>query len=132
MGRTFVASLSTSEKYNQETIQYFRKIDVVLPVLKESESHEIGIEVRDVPEIMAVVEHVERSRPRVNDHAWQIHRISDEGIVLYLATHNGSRGKDIKWKEGYIFIPMENVIAIHNVDQVFLDYLSKLSNQQNT
>lgn len=129
MGKIFEASLPALDDYNHETIQYLRKIDISLPVLKENKFHKIGIEVRDVPEILAFVEHADRSKQRFNESAWQIHRISDEGITLDLVTHNGSRGDELKWKEGHLFIPMENVIAILNVDQVFVGYKSNLATQ---
>lgn len=129
MAKTFWADCPVFPEYNEDTAQFLKEQwRVNLRAVNEVELKEggappenlLGIVVRDYPEIMSRVE--ESGYFRTEPVVWQVHRISEQGITLYLVSHGGKSedGEQDLWEEVFIFIPMGNVIAIHNVSEKFL------------
>ncbi len=120
MTRTLTAWVGTGDEEVNEIIAYFKKLGIWLPTLKENEIHTFSIEVKKVPEIMAVLEHRDYFR-KDQIARWQILKFTDEGVSFYLVSR---KHKDDEWQECYIFIPKENIVAIHNIDRIFLESIS--------
>jgi hypothetical protein len=122
MATTFWASCSVSPGYNDDTSKYLAE-EWRVSLRECTEAVEIdniiGIVVRDYPDVMVSLEnsgYFETDPP-----VWQINRISRDGVTLYLVNHSGKTddGRHDLWEEVFIFIPMNNVIAIHNVSEQF-------------
>ena len=84
------------------------------------------IEVRDLPEAVSALEEIAyrnqlmKDTGKVKDNVtriWDILRINDEGVSLYIT--NSPESEQIA--DAFIFIPRENIIAIHTVDREFLE-----------
>jgi hypothetical protein len=127
MAKTFWAHCSVSEDYNTDTAAYIEKewgVKLRVEDMDDHPSREIlnvlGITVRDYPEIMTDIENSGYFEP--HGSIWQINRISPEGITFYLVNYGGRSDNTPKhhvWEEVFIFIPMSNVVAVHNVSQRF-------------
>jgi hypothetical protein len=125
MAETFWADCSIFADYNKDTATYVEKQwGVKLRVEEADEDPQsilngLGITVRDYPEIMTEIQQSGYFQPQ--SVLWQVNRISPDGITLYLVNHGGKSddGRHDVWEEVFIFIPMSNVIAIHNVSQQF-------------
>jgi hypothetical protein len=128
MATTFFADCAVFDGYNEDTAKYAEKHwRVRLRAYSEEDmktpglniTNVLAITVRDYPEIMPEVERSGyfRNEPPV----WQVNRISEQGITFYLVNRGGKSedGRHDLWEEVFIFIPMSNVIAIHNVSQQF-------------
>ncbi len=106
---------------NKQTLDYFERLGFIIPNL-EYESLPVYLELRDIPEIIITLEQAGYLKDKSFKNL-PIQNISDEGISLYLVSHSEPKFKDVRWKECCIFIPKENIIAIHNVDSEFLNDL---------
>jgi hypothetical protein len=66
---------------------------------------------------------------------WQVNRISADGVAFYLVNHGGKSedGRHDVWEEVFVFIPMTNVVAIHNVSQQFFinESLRRVEREEN-
>lgn len=85
----------------------------------ENKNNIFGIVVRDYPEVMEEVSQSGYFQSKTP--LWQICRISEHGVTLYLVNHSGKviDGKYPEFEEAFIFIPMSNVIIIHSVSNQF-------------
>lgn len=128
MATTFWADCAVSTEYNQGTAKYLaEQWGVNLRAYSEQDmktpgahvENMLAIVLRDYPEIMSSLE--ESGYFHTKPAVWQVNRISEQGITLYLVNHSGKSddGQHDLWEEVFIFIPMNNVIAIHNVSQQF-------------
>ena len=124
MPTTFWADCPVCDTYNQDTYSYVEKRwGVKLRVTNPNDPHyvsnNLAITVRDYPEIMTDIEKSGYFEP--HGTLWQVNRISADGIAFYLVNHGGKSddGRHDVWKEVFVFIPMNNVIAIHDVSQEF-------------
>jgi hypothetical protein len=129
MNKTIRANIGIFGTYNKGTAQYLmKKWNIKLRGITEAERNEIGaviavnylsIEVRDYPAIMTQVEESGYVKP--GHDAWQIQRISEEGITFYLVNYSGKSesGDNDLWEEVFILIPMTNIISIHNLSEQF-------------
>ena len=128
MATTFWADCAVFPEYNEDTAKYLaEQWQVSLRAYSEKDmktpgvhiQNILGIVVRDYPEIMCRLE--QTGYFRTEPPFWQVNRISEQGITFYLANHSGKSedGKHDLWEEVFIFIPMNNVIAIHNVSEQF-------------
>ncbi len=78
------------------------------------------IEVRNMPEILTVLEQVsnydhllkERTMKDKSEEVWDILRMCDAGISFYVTNWQPA--------DGVIFIPRENIIAIHTLSKEFV------------
>lgn len=92
----------------------------------------MGITVRECPEIMSDLENSGYfgRKPAI----WQINRISEHRVTFYLVNHGGKSedGSHDLWEEIFIFIPISNVIGIHNVSEQFFinESLRSLENKR--
>jgi len=128
MAKTFWTPCWVSPTFNQDTALYVKeKWGVPLRGISEDELNQgnspsknmLAIVVRDYPEIM---DELRQSVPDDDDpYPWQILRISEYGISLYLVNYSGKSedGEHDLWNEVFIFIPISNVIAIHNITEQF-------------
>ena len=127
MAKTFRATCWVSGIYNQETAKFLEEQwGVTLRFNNDDElkrnmmfDNPLQVEVHDYPEIMEQISksgYVDPTSPE-----WQIQRISGHGITLYLVNYSGKSedGENDLWEEVFIFIPMNNVIAVHNISQQF-------------
>ncbi len=76
------------------------------------EEHGFYIEVKHQPEILTRLEaagYLDQDK----DRAWHIMSITERGISLYLC--------HIEAGDSYVFIPQENIICIHTVDNGFIN-----------
>lgn len=78
-------------------------------------------ELKNTPEIVIRLEgagfHGSGSRE------WQIIGLSEHGVCLYLANQAG---------DGYVFIPRENIIAMHSIDLGMIHTARRLNAKDNT
>ena len=130
MATTFWASCSVWPGYNEDTSKYLAEewrvslrqcteADMKTPTSGVDVENILGVVVREYPDVMVSLEH--SGYFETDPPVWQINRISKEGVTLYLVNHSGKTddgGHDL-WEEVFIFIPMSNVVAIHNVSQQF-------------
>ena len=127
MATTFWADCTVFRECNKDTARYLKEQwGVELRSLSEAELEQgvgprltiLGVVVRDYPEIMNELEHSGYFR---ESPLWQISRISGQGMTLYLVNHSGKSedGNHDRWEEVFIFLPMSNIVAIHNVSQQF-------------
>lgn len=125
MARTFWADCPVIGECNRDTAEYLERewgVKLLVQDLNDDPSkaqNGLGITVRDYPEIMLDVENSGYFQPQ--GALWQISRISPDGITLYLVNYGGKSVDGIGdvWEEAFVFIPMSNVIAIHNISQRF-------------
>lgn len=129
MATTFWAYCSVSDGYNQDTAKYVAQHWSV--TLREDSADDnsetrgerienvLGIEVHEYPEIMSRVE--ESGYFRLDSPIWQVNRISEQGITFYLVNRSGKSedGQHNVYEEVFIFLPICNVIAIHNLSEQF-------------
>ena len=124
MAKTFWADCTVLGEGNRDTAEYLEREWGVKLLVQDINDPKVtlevfGITVRDYPEIMIDVENSGYFQPQ--EVLWQISRISTDGITLYLVNYGGKSLDGIRdvWEEPFIFIPMSNVIAIHNLSQRF-------------
>ena len=128
MATTFWADCAVFRGYNEDTSKYLAdQWGVKLRAYSEEDMKTpgvhiyniLGIVVRDYPEIMSRLE--QSGYFQAEPPLWQVNRISEQGITFYLVNYGGKSddGKHDLWEEVFIFIPMSNVIAIHNVSEQF-------------
>lgn len=136
MATTFWADCAVFPAYNEDTAKYladqwrvslraYSNEDMKTPGVHVKNI--LGIVVRDYPEVMTRLEQSGYFDTEIP--LWQVNRISEQGITFYLANYGGKSddGKHNLWEEVFIFIPMNNVIAIHNVpEQFFINESVKL------
>jgi hypothetical protein len=131
MSKTIWAYCSVSPLYNQETAKYVSEHwGIELPSYTEEDMKKRGVDLENKDEILGIVV---RNYPQVVDKLaksgyfkskpplWQVNRISEQGVTLYLVNHSGmpDDGKHQKFAEVFVFIPMNNVIVIHNATEQF-------------
>jgi len=76
------------------------------------------IELKELPEILLQLyssKYFDYNRSQ-SKKVWDVLKISEQGIALYTASPYGG--------DGYVFLPMNNIISIHTVDQEYLDELN--------
>lgn len=125
LAKTFWADCTVLREANA-TAEYLAKswnvkLNIMEPEKQSSKNtNALAITVRDYPPIMIDVEESGYFEPQTT--LWQIMRISPDGVSLYLVNCSGltNEGTHHLWEECFIFIPMSNVIAIHNVSPQFL------------
>ncbi|MCF2149694.1 hypothetical protein IQ276_025330 [Desmonostoc muscorum LEGE 12446] len=75
------------------------------------------IELKELPEILFKLEQRGYLEIRSKE-AWDIIKISVEGVVLYIVEQCG---------DGYVFLPKENIISIYTIDKNFLDEIAQMN-----
>lgn len=111
MNRTITGKFfAVREEDYQGTMDYLRLLG--LPsASNEVDSLLFHVEIRETPKILLKLEQKDYVKAA---NEWHILRISSEGIVFYVASPHG---------DGYIFVPRENIVSVHTIDQKFLDTL---------
>ncbi|MHC5828470.1 MAG: hypothetical protein ACYT04_74390, partial [Nostoc sp.] len=75
------------------------------------------IELKQLPEILFKLE--QRGYLEIySREAWDIIKISVEGVVLYICAECG---------DGYVFLPKENIVSIHTIEEEFLDEIAQIN-----
>jgi hypothetical protein len=106
-----------------ETVKYLDKIG--LKFLSGIEGLMFMIEVRDMPAIILAIEEVEHSNyvMKLEGSAkesppttWNILRMNDAGVCLYVTNYQPA--------DGWIFLPRENIVAIHTLNREFVQNCS--------
>jgi hypothetical protein len=109
----------------EQAIKYINRRGVPIPPMKADESYKLSVEIRDVPQIISIIEEAGYFKGGL-DNSLPLVAISDGGLTLYFVTHSGmSENRAVRWREGYVFIPMDNVITIHNITSEFVDNLAE-------
>jgi hypothetical protein len=108
-----------SPEYNGDSAKYVADQWGVSFRTENDGENILGVVVRDYPEIMSRVE--ESGYFQTELPTWQVSRISQEGVTFYLVNDSGKTedGRHRLWEEVFVFLPMNNVIAIHNVSKQF-------------
>jgi hypothetical protein len=129
MSKAISAHLVITDELNRGTAKYLR--DVWGVWVREPEEAEgsskmtittLHVEIRDYPAIMEAVE--KSGYFKEQPHVWDIMKISEAGIAFYLASFTGYSETERRplYEENYIFVPIGNIIALHNIsEQLFIN-----------
>ena len=109
-------------------------------VISEISKDKIFVELRELPAILWDVEqtgYLTQDDQQMKDEAmlvgspdhllkppsnvWTLHQINGHGITLYLLTMLSKDRVFLRDYQSFIFIPFNNILSIHTVDQEFLD-----------
>lgn len=119
MGKTIKTRIrALSEEYLNEVSKKFKEIGFSLSNQFLNEQL-LMIEVKDYPEIISQLEDF-RYFSRGDQKEWWFQDVTKQGITIYVVHRNAG--------DGYIFIPFNNVIAIHIIEEKFLINVGLKSN----
>ena len=90
---------------HETTIQYLTKIG--MNPWAGADGAALMIEINEVPEIVTSLEAATGS-----EQIWDVFKISDAGVSLYVTNWQPA--------DGLIFIPTENIIALHTLSSEFI------------
>ncbi|MEH1938817.1 MAG: hypothetical protein V7L01_01180 [Nostoc sp.] len=93
----------------EDTIDYLKQLGMTFG--NGIEKNLFYIELKQLPEILFKLQ--ERGYLEIySREAWDIIKISVEGVVLFIVEEYGT---------GYVFLPKENIVSIHTIEEEFLD-----------
>jgi len=99
----------------EDTTEYLKKLGMTFSSGLEKKF--FYIELKELPEILFKLE--QRGYLEIGSkEAWDIIKISVEGVVLYIVEQCG---------DGYVFLPKENIISIYTIDKDFLDEIAQMN-----
>ncbi|MCC5620574.1 hypothetical protein [Nostoc sp. CHAB 5715] len=114
MSKTIIGKFfSINDDDLEDTIDYLKQLGMTFG--NGIEKNLFYIELKQLPEILFKLE--QRGYLEIySREAWDIRKISVEGVVLYIVEEYG---------DGYIFLPKENIVSIHTIEEEFLDAIAQ-------
>ncbi|MEH2086504.1 hypothetical protein [Nostoc sp.] len=114
MSQTIIGKFFTIKDDDlEDTTEYLKKSGMTFG--NGIEKNLFYIELKELPEILFKLE--QRGYLEIySREAWDIIKISVEGVVLYIAEEYG---------DGYVFLPKENIVSIHTIEEEFLDAIAQ-------
>lgn len=114
MSQTIIGKFFTiNDDDLEDTTEYLKQLGMTFD--NGIEKNLFHIELKELPEILFQLD--QRGYFEIpSKEAWDIIKISVEGVVLYIVEEYG---------DGYVFLPKENIVSIHTIKEEFLDAIAQ-------
>ncbi len=109
-----------SSKEANEAAAYLESVGIYFPSNGRDEPVAMfHIEVKELPEVISTLHYSGYPSEKLeSDIEWMLHRFTEKGVSLVFYAFNVRKPEQIY--ERFVFIPVENIIAIHTIDDEFL------------
>lgn len=124
MSVTINVELSSSDEVESAKLKtYLEEAGAWLPAATDDENMTINLclELKAAPRILGLIEM--GGYFKTLERKWYLQSLNTRGLVLYFVSSKPHASKDKRWSERFVFIPMDNILAIHIVDDEFLDMI---------